>query len=454
MNSEIQSSVLEITAPELATSSALMEKMRALGLTENECKAYIALLRLGVCTAVQISRESHLQRTEIYPLMSELASKGLVEETIDRPKRYRPVEAKLALPRLAMKIRDRLDRITKESEQLAKKLERVSTKSKQTNQEEVRIIYGAQPVRAHLLESIRNAEDEFWGISGRGIPPYVSDRFLAQEIRLIASKRLKARLILEIDKGNLRRVKKMTNTAQVGHYEPISVHMYGADDKFVALSLTEETVSRASQTAMLVTSYRPTVRAMREFFNILWRESTPFELREAILLGNLPSDSSGRVTRGREELFLQSKAQVDSAKENIRVYIPTRYGPVRLLKGVGESFMRAQKRGAKIRLICRLTDDNARAVKTLAKFMEIRHTDNSIGFSMGTVDDSDGAIYSTTPDTPELKSRTDYTIVITSKDGIRHLGNLFEALWQESIPIEGLLQKYERPLGESLNLPS
>jgi hypothetical protein len=385
--------------------------------------------------------------------MSDLISKGLVEETIDRPKRYRPVDVKHALPRLAMRIRARLDRITKESEQLATKLEGFSTKGKQTAQEEVRIIYGAQSARAHLLESIRTAESEFWGIAGQGIPPYISNRFLAQGLQLIASKHLKARLILKIDKENLNSVKKMTTAAQVGHYEPIQVYMYGADDKCVALSLAEEPVSRPSQTAELVTSYRPTVRAMRHFFDILWRESTPFELREAILLGNLPSDSSSRVTRGREELFLQTKADVDSAKESIRVYIPTRYGPVRLLKGLGETFMRAQRRGAKIRLICRLTDDNARAVKTLTKFIEIRHTDNPIGFSMGTVDDSNAAIYSTNPDNPELESRTDYTILITSKEGIRHLGNLFEALWEESIPIEGLLQKYEESPGVSSDLP-
>jgi sugar-specific transcriptional regulator TrmB len=429
-----------------------MEKMRALGLTENECKAYIALLKLGACTAVQISRESHLQRTEIYPLMSELVSKGLVEETIDRPKRYKPVDVKHALPRLAVKIRDRLDRITKESEQLATKLERFSTKGKQTAQEEVRIIYGAQSARAHLLESIRTVEDEFWGIAGR-IPPHISNRFLAEGLQLIASKRLKARLILQIDKENLKRVKKITSAAQVSHYEPIPVYMYGADEKSVAVSLAEEPISRPSQTAELVTSYRPTVRAMRQFFNILWRESTPFELREAILLGNLPPDSSGRVTRGREELFLQTRAEVDSAKESIRVYIPTRYGPVRLLKGLSETFMRAQRRGAKIRLICRLSDDDARAVRTLNKFMEIRHTDNPIGFSMGIVDDSNAAIYSTNPDNPELESRTDYTMPITSKEGIRHLGNLFEALWEESIPIEGLLKKYEGPLGESSTPP-
>jgi hypothetical protein len=176
-----------------------MGKLQALGLTENECKAYLILLKLGVCTAVQISRESHLQRTEIYPLMAGLVSKGLVEETVDRPKRYRPVNVKHALPCFAVKIRSRVDAI--------------------------------------------------------------------------------------------------------------------------------------------------------------------------------------------------------------------------------------------------------------ARFAEVRHTDSPIGFSMGIADDTDAAIYYMDPDSPELESRTDYMIRITSKQGMRHLGNLFEALWQESASIEELLQRDPKPASESSNPP-
>jgi len=159
-----------------------MGKLQALGLTENECKAYLALLKLGTCTAVQISRESHLQRTEIYPLMAGLVSKGLVEETVDRPKRYRPVNVKHALPRFAVKIRSRVDAIAKESEQLAAELEGLSTRTKQTAQEEIRIIYGPQSARAHLLESIKSTQSEFWGIAGRRRPPHISNRLLADAL--------------------------------------------------------------------------------------------------------------------------------------------------------------------------------------------------------------------------------------------------------------------------------
>jgi sugar-specific transcriptional regulator TrmB len=426
--------------------SALKKKLRTLGLTENECKAYFAVLKLGACTAVEVSRESRLQRTEIYPLMSELVSKGLVEETIDRPKRYRPVDVKHALPRLAMRIRDRLDRIAKESEQLATRLEAFSTKAKQTVQEEVRIIYGPQSARVHMLESIKSAEAEFWGMAGRRRPPHISDRLLLEALRLITSKGLKARLIIEVDKENLNRVRKMAAAAEIAHYQPIPAYMYGMDNRAVAVSLVEEPIGRASETSQLVTTYRPTVQIMRQFFNILWRESTPFALREAILLGHRPSGETSRTMRGREEAYIQSENVIDYAKDSIRAYIPTRYGPVRLLKRFNETYLRAHRRGVKIRIICRLSDDNVRAVKTLAKFIQIRHTDNPIGFSMGIVDDLNAAIYYTDPDSVELESRTDYMIRITNEQGVRHLRSLFEALWEESMPIEGLLQKYERPL--------
>jgi len=430
-----------------------MGKLQALGLTENECKAYLALLKLGTCTAIQISRESHLQRTEIYPLMAGLVSKGLVEETVDRPKRYRPVNVKHALPRFAVKIRSRVDAIAKESEQLAAELEGLSTRTKQTTQEEIRIIYGPQSARAHLLESIKSTQSEFWGIAGRRRPPHISNRVLADALRLVASKGLKARLIVEVDRENLKRVKRMTGPTEVAHYQPIPLYMYGVDDKSVALSLAQEPISRPSDAVQLVATYRPVVQVMRQFFDILWRESTPFALREAILLGHRPLTEDSRIMRGREEAYLQSATVTDSAKDSIRAYIPTRYGPVRLIKRFSEIYLRAHRRGVRIRVICKLSNDNAEAVKTLAKFAEVRHTDSPIGFSMGIADDTDAAIYYMDPDSPELESRTDYTIRITSKQGIRHLGNLFEALWQESIPIEELLQRDQKPAGESSNPP-
>jgi len=433
----------------LATSSALMGKLQALGLTEKECEAYLAVLKLGVCTAVQISRESRLQRTEIYPLMSNLVSKGLVEETIDRPKRYRPIDVKQALPHLAIKIRDRLDRIVKESEQLATKLEGFSKKTSRTAQDEIRIIYGRQLARKHLLESIGSAETEFWGIAGRRRPPHISNRLIAEALRLIASKGLKARLIVEVDRENLRRVSKMAALAEVAHYEPIPAYMYGVDDKMVAVSLAQEPIIHPSQIAQLVSTYRPTVMIMRQFFDILWQESIPFALHEAALSGGGALDSGSLMTRGRKHGYVRTEALIKSAKESIRIYAPNRFEPIRLLNGLGDTFLNAHRRGVRSRMIVALSEHNLEAVKKLARFMELRHTNDTLGFSIDIVDDINAAISYVHRDIKELESHLDYSIHVTSRQGIRHISNLFEAIWQESAPIEQVIQEYEKHPTES-----
>jgi sugar-specific transcriptional regulator TrmB len=437
----------------LTESSTLIEKLRTLGLTENECKVYFALLKLGAGTIVQLSREARLQRTEVYPLMTRLVSKGLVEETIDRPRRYVPVDVKVALPRLAWKIRDRLDKIAKESEKLATKLQGFSMKNGQGVQEEIRVIYGPHASRAHLLESARSAKGEFWGMAGRRRPPHVSDRVLAEALRLITSNKVKSRFLLEVDRENLKRVKKIAHIAEVRHFEPIPVYMYGSD-MGVAVSLVEEPIIRASQAAQLVSTYRPTVQVMRQLFNILWTESSPFAAREAILHGQRPAGEESRIMRGREEIYIHFRTMADSAKHKIIVYIPSLYGPSRLLKGLGEAFLHAHERGVKTRLICRLSDANANAVKALAKFAEVRHTENPIGFSMGTADSTDAVIYYLGHDSLDLESRVDYAIRIISEDGIRHLGNLFEALWTEATPMEDAMRKLEAPKGAAFNSPA
>ena len=435
-------------------SSTPTEKLKALGLTENECKVYFAILKLGAGTIQQLSRESRLQRTEIYPLMTRLVSKGLVEETIDRPRRYAPVDVKVALPRLAWKIRDRLDRIAKESEKLATKLQGFSMNSDQAMREEVRVIYGAHASRAHLLESAKSAKGEFWAMAGRRRPPHVSDRVLAEVLRLITSNKAKSRIIIEVERENLKGVRKIAQTAEVRHFEPIPVYMYGSD-KMVAVSLVEEPIIRASRVAQLVSTYRPTVHVMRQFFNILWAESRPFATREAILRGQrLPPGEESTIIRGRRERYIHSETAADSAKQMIRTYTTNPHGPARLLEGVGDAFLRARGRGVKIRVICKLSDKNLSTVKALARFAEVRHTENPIGFSMGIADDDDAAIYYVEHDSPDLESRTDYMIRVPSKDGIRHLGNLFEALWAEATPMEDAMRKLEAKKGAASNLPA
>jgi sugar-specific transcriptional regulator TrmB len=62
-----------------------------LGLTYMQAKVYIALLHLKNATARNIQKLSKLARQDVYPVLSELREKDLVEKIIARPTKFRPV---------------------------------------------------------------------------------------------------------------------------------------------------------------------------------------------------------------------------------------------------------------------------------------------------------------------------------------------------------------------------
>ena len=56
----------------------LEEKLQQLGLSDKEAKVYIAMLKLGVSTASQISKESGVRRATTYMILDTLEEKGFV----------------------------------------------------------------------------------------------------------------------------------------------------------------------------------------------------------------------------------------------------------------------------------------------------------------------------------------------------------------------------------------
>ena len=105
-------------------------------------------------------------------------------------------------------------------------------------------------------------------------------------------------------------------------------------------------------------------------------------------------------------------------------------------------------------MIVALSEDNLEAVKEFARFMEVRHTSGTLGFSIDIVDEVNAGICYIHRDIKDLESHLDFSIQVTSRQGIRHITNLFEALWQESVPIEQAMQEYEKHATESQSTAS
>lgn len=68
-----------------------LQVLADLGLTHMQAKVYVALLQLKSATARSIQRFSNVARQDVYPVLSELKEKGLIEKVIDKPAKFRPI---------------------------------------------------------------------------------------------------------------------------------------------------------------------------------------------------------------------------------------------------------------------------------------------------------------------------------------------------------------------------
>src|SRR3990167_10792876 len=64
------------------------EALRKIGLTENEIKIYLDLLRSGTSTAYDIGKRTGIYRVHVYDKLEQLMNKGLVTHIYQGAKKY------------------------------------------------------------------------------------------------------------------------------------------------------------------------------------------------------------------------------------------------------------------------------------------------------------------------------------------------------------------------------
>lgn len=79
-----------------------LQTLTQLGLTPNQSKLYLTLLRTGKLTGSAISKETELARQEVYRIISELHEIGLIEKFISSPTEFQAINIQEAISILMM----------------------------------------------------------------------------------------------------------------------------------------------------------------------------------------------------------------------------------------------------------------------------------------------------------------------------------------------------------------
>lgn len=79
------------------------------GLTLNQARVYVALLKLGVVPVIRITELSGVRREEVYRVLGQLEKRGMVERVIGKPLKFRALSLEQTLPAILEQRRQKFE---------------------------------------------------------------------------------------------------------------------------------------------------------------------------------------------------------------------------------------------------------------------------------------------------------------------------------------------------------
>ncbi|OIO28522.1 hypothetical protein COX86_03000 [Candidatus Micrarchaeota archaeon CG_4_10_14_0_2_um_filter_60_11] len=228
---------------------------KSCGLSRNEARVYLALVRLGSSKAGKISKEAAIDRTSAYNSLKSLLEKGLASyATIGKVKWFQAVDPRALKDYLAAKLED-LDAVLPglERKYAAEKL-----------QSNMRLYKGDRGIRTVLGMVIHEgAENRVFGSENQldsRMPAFAAKFKALLEKRRIPTKNL-VRQGRKMHETKLRKARY----APLETESPVVTNVFGNKIAIIIWSETPEAILIDNATA---------AAAYREYFDFMWRNAS------------------------------------------------------------------------------------------------------------------------------------------------------------------------------------
>jgi sugar-specific transcriptional regulator TrmB len=247
-----------------------------LGLSLNQARVYLAILKLEKTTVGQIAKFSKVRREEVYRILPALEKKGLVERLLGKPTEVRATVISDALTFLVAEEKRKSDERLLGMKSTVKKLS-LKEWAQQVSEDES--IYILIPDRKAILAKtsvlIKDSRQEVALIADKGIIIPVLSKF-SDECKRAINKGAQIRLIFEGESpdGLLKeKVKKLIGNASVHvkfHREPLN-HFIMSDDKEALITTSKE--SGLGKSPSLWTNNSNLIGVLRNSFESDWEKA-------------------------------------------------------------------------------------------------------------------------------------------------------------------------------------
>jgi len=262
----------------------LLTEMGRFGFAEREAKLYLLLLRRGRATARDLTRDSQIDRVLAYRTLDAMRSRGLVQVTAERPRRYVAIPPRVLFERSLFERRRALQEDVALAKELSERLPEL-TQSVAEGGPRFQLLTGIAAIYPYLREMVRRAEREVLVM----ITPAALRESVGYELYEELPRFLKTggrfRLLVESDPRVARLVHRFEDAhrrfpnSEVRGILPQRARLTIIDGREALVFLVPESVGTATEQIAVWTDTGDFVAAELAYFRAIWRRARKFPSR-------------------------------------------------------------------------------------------------------------------------------------------------------------------------------
>jgi sugar-specific transcriptional regulator TrmB len=253
-------------------TASIISYLEDFGLTEKEAKIYYILSRLGSACANEISSVTQYNRLQTYRSVKGLLDRGLVEISLERPRRYTPLKIEHAISLLEQEATNRIMLLESKKPLLLQKWSEESDFPISKASYTFRIVQGTKNVYKFALMLYESAQKNIDIIfKGSQITRWVLEG-ADDSLQKTHSKKIIARALSEFDENNKEAIQSVLEFCDLRHVSPLNiVPLVLIDGKEVLICLNGN--NQGEPENAIWTNHPDLVKMLSGFFNLLWVES-------------------------------------------------------------------------------------------------------------------------------------------------------------------------------------
>ena len=283
----------ELILPEEEVVMPLLEDY---GITEEEARFYVGLLRIGTGKVSEISHYTNTDRVKGYKILENLRNQGFVTSTLSSPILFSANDPRTVFDELLKKKKSGIQRLEKNQARLIENLEKLKGHTVETNLPKLSVISGRDNIYNEIKKIIEDTKDELYLVTSTSdlIRMYYTD--IPETIKKALKRKVEIKLMTEFE------VSEKTDCVKnlgLDHFKVAKLPSQGrivCNSSQIIMSGYTSKTSRihASDDSALITNSDEITGNMQSLCRFMWKMGAEIKIEKK---GSSANDSKKNKTR-------------------------------------------------------------------------------------------------------------------------------------------------------------